>query len=70
MRNVIKPPPGKALMYCDWSGQEYGLAAYFSQDKLMIEDYEGGDPYLGFGKRVGLVPMDATKKLTAKSGTN
>jgi hypothetical protein len=28
----------------------------------MIEDYELGDPYLGFAKRIGLVPPDATKR--------
>jgi hypothetical protein len=27
VRSLIQPPPGRALIYCDWSGQEYGLAA-------------------------------------------
>jgi len=61
VRSLIQAPPGQALLYCDWSGQELGLAAYFSGDEKMIADYESGDPYLNFGKRIGLVPQDATK---------
>ena len=62
VRSLIQPSPGQALVYADWSGQEYGLAGYFSGDPKMIEDYESGDPYLGFAKRIGLVPIDATKR--------
>ena len=65
VRSLIQPPPGQALLYCDWSGQEYGLGAFFSGDPAMIEDYTGGDPYLGFAKRIGLVPPDATKRTHA-----
>lgn len=39
VRLLIQPPPGYALIYCDWSGQEYGEAAYFSGDHKMIADY-------------------------------
>ena len=28
----------------------------------MIADYEAGDPYLGFAKRISMVPVDATKQ--------
>lgn len=28
----------------------------------MIHDYQNGDPYLSFAKRIGLVPKDATKQ--------
>ena len=28
----------------------------------MIADYEAGDPYLGFGRRIGMVPAHATKQ--------
>jgi hypothetical protein len=62
LRSLIKPRPGQAVAYVDWSGQEYGIAAYLSQDPGMVVDYESGDPYLGFGERVGLVPEHATKK--------
>lgn len=62
VRPLIQAPRGQALIYCDWSGQEYGLAGYFSGDERMIDDYRSGDPYLGFAKRIGHVPPDATKK--------
>ena len=62
LRSLIKPPPGRAIAYIDWSGQELGIAPYLSGDPNMIADYESGDPYLGFGKRAGLVSADATKQ--------
>lgn len=61
MRALIKPTPGRAVAYVDWSGQEYGIAAYLSGDARMIEDYESGDPYLAFGRRIGVVDREATK---------
>ena len=61
VRSLIQPPPGYALLYCDWSGQEYGEAAYFSGDPRMIADYAQDDPYLGFAKRIKLAPVNATK---------
>ena len=66
VRSLIQPPPGYGLLYADWSGQEYGMAAYFSGDPKMIADYENDDPYLGFAKRIGLAPRDATKKSHSK----
>ncbi len=62
VRSLIRPAPGHSLIYCDWSGQEYGMAAYFSGDPPMIHDYVHDDPYLGFAKRIRLVPDDATKE--------
>jgi hypothetical protein len=62
VRLLIQPPPGYALLYCDWSGQEYGEAAYFSDDPKMIADYANDDPYLGFAKRIKLAPEYATKQ--------
>ncbi len=62
VRFLIQPPPGYALLYCDWSGQEYGEAAYFSDDPKMIADYANDDPYLGFAKRIKLAPEYATKQ--------
>jgi hypothetical protein len=61
MRSLIRPEPGKALAYIDWSSQEYGIGAVLSGDQAMIADYERGDPYLGFAKRIRFVPADATK---------
>jgi hypothetical protein len=60
IRGLIVPPPGKVLAYLDWSAQEIGIAAALSGDTAMMADYRD-DPYLGFAKRIGLAPHDATK---------
>jgi hypothetical protein len=62
LRSLIRPEPGMALAYVDWSAQEFGIAAALSGDPVMIEDYLSGDPYLNLAKRGGLVPPDATRK--------
>lgn len=62
LRSLIQPAPGRAVAYVDWSGQEYGIAAALSGDQAMQRDYQSGDPYLAFGKRIGAVPADATKR--------
>jgi hypothetical protein len=56
IRGLIKPPPGHAFVYIDWSSQEIGIAAALSEDPAMMADYASGDFYLGFAKRVGLTP--------------
>jgi hypothetical protein len=61
MRFLIRPAEGRGLAYLDWASQEYGIGAVLSGDQAMITDYEAGDPYLGFAKRIGMVPADATK---------
>jgi hypothetical protein len=60
-RSLIRPEPGRALAYIDWSAQEFGIAAYFSGDLTMQSDYLSGDPYLALAKRAGAVPVNATK---------
>jgi DNA polymerase family A len=62
LRGLIKPPPEHALVYLDWSQQEFGIAAALSADDNMLAAYESGDPYLAFAKLAGAVPPDATKK--------
>jgi hypothetical protein len=62
LRGLIKPGPGRALAYVDWSGQEYGIAAALSGDPAMTADYEAGDPYARFAQRVGLIPPGGTKE--------
>jgi DNA polymerase I-like protein with 3'-5' exonuclease and polymerase domains len=66
LRSLIRPAPGHAVAYVDWSGQEYGIAAALSGDATMQADYQSGDPYLAFGKRIGAVPADATKRTHAQ----
>jgi DNA polymerase family A len=61
VRGLIKPPPGYAVAYIDWSQQEFGIAGALSGDMAMMEAYASGDPYLTFAKQAGAVPADATK---------
>jgi hypothetical protein len=65
LRSLIRPGPGRAIAYCDWSAQELGIAAALSGDPRMKEAYTSGDPYLWFGKFARLIPPDATKKTHA-----
>jgi DNA polymerase-1 len=60
-RGLIKPDPGMAVVYSDFSSQEIWIAAALSRDPNLLEAVHSGDPYLWFAKRVGLAPQDATK---------
>ena len=62
IRGLIRPEPGRAVAYCDWSTQEIAIAAGLSGDERMVEDYASGDVYLAFAKANQLVPADATKE--------
>ncbi len=59
---VIRPPEGWGLGYVDLASQQVGIAAGLSGDERLIEAYETGDPYLGFGKQAGVIPPDATRE--------
>jgi DNA polymerase I len=61
LRGLIQPPRGYGVAYIDWSQQEFGIAAALSQDPLMMDAYQSGDPYLEFAKQAGAAPPDATK---------
>jgi hypothetical protein len=62
MRSVIKPEPGRALAYIDWTQQEIAIAAYLSGDVRMQEIYRaGGDLYMNVAVMVGCAPPGATK---------
>lgn len=61
LRSLIKPGPGRAVAYIDWSQQEFGIAAALSHDEEMKEAYRSGDPYLAFAVLAGAAPADATK---------
>jgi DNA polymerase I len=65
LRGLIKPEPGRAVAYVDWSQQEFGIAASLSGDRAMMEAYLPGDPYLAFGQQAGQIPPDGTKKTHA-----
>ena len=66
MRGFMQAPPDHAIVYIDWSQQEFGIAAALSGDPRMMDAYASGDPYLEFAKQAGAVPRDATK-LTHKA---
>src|SRR5262249_43610300 len=61
LRGLIKPPFGFGVAYIDWAQQEFGIAAASSGDRLMMEAYNSGDPYLAFAKQAGAAPPNATK---------
>ena len=67
LRSLIKPAPGMAVAYVDYSSMEFLIAAALSDRhcgsaNAMLDMYRSGDPYLTFAKRVGAVPATATKK--------
>ncbi|WP_439626759.1 DNA polymerase [Gemmata sp.] len=62
LRSLIRPEPGRALAYVDWSQQELAIAAALSRDPKMMEAYTSGDFYLTFARLAGAVPPSATKK--------
>jgi len=66
LRSLIKPAPGMAVAYIDWSAMEFLLAASLSDGHCgpvnrMLEMYQSGDPYLSFAKAIGAAPSSATK---------
>jgi hypothetical protein len=61
LRSLIRPAPGMALAYVDFSSQEVAIAGALSGDEALIEAYRSGDVYLAFAKQAGLAPADATK---------
>ena len=62
LRGLIKPPPGYGLAYIDWEQSQFGIAAYLSGDEAKIAAYESGEVYITFGKQIGQLPVDATRK--------
>lgn len=62
LRSLIRPEPGKAVAYIDWSQQELAIAAALSGDQKMQDAYRSGDFYMTFAKMAGAVPQDATKQ--------
>jgi DNA polymerase-1 len=61
-RGLVRPEPGRALAYVDWSSQEFGIAAALSGDVAMIQAYVEGDPYMAFGRQSGFLPAHATRE--------
>ena len=66
LRSLIKPGPGIALAYVDFSSQEMGIAAALSGDPALLTAYRSGDVYLSFAKQAGLAPPEANKATHAE----
>lgn len=66
-RGFVKPTPGYALAYTDWSAAEFAIAARLSQDQAMQKAYDSGDPYLDSAVSMGFAKPGATKQT---GGTN
>jgi hypothetical protein len=62
MRAMMRPEPGRALAYLDWSAMEFGIAAAMSRDPNMVDFYQSGDPYLACATAAGAAPVGATKQ--------
>jgi DNA polymerase I len=58
MRRYIQAPPGYAVAYLDYRGQEIAIAAALSGDPMLQAFYRTGDPYWAFGRHCGLIPAD------------
>ena len=58
LRSLIKPGPGQAVAYIDYSSMEFLMAAALSDgcQYRCSTLYASGDPYLSFAKRVGAAP--------------
>ena len=66
MRSLVQPPSGYAMGGIDYGSEEFLIAGLVSGDKNMIEAYDSGDVYLWFGKEIGKIPKEATKKTHGK----
>jgi DNA polymerase-1 len=62
IRSLIKPGPGRAIAYIDWSSMEFQVGAVITECEPMIDLYASGSPYIEFAKRFDEAPPDATKK--------
>jgi hypothetical protein len=60
LRGLIKPEPGYAVIYLDYSAAEVGIGAALSGDPVLIRDYQS-DPYLALAKSIKYAPETATK---------
>jgi DNA polymerase-1 len=67
-RPLMKPGPGRALVYSDMIACEVGIAGAISGDEAFTKTYNdslkpgGVDVYVGFAKLAGAIPEDGTKK--------
>jgi hypothetical protein len=61
-RSLCEPGPGRCVGSFDYKSEEFLVSALVSQSEEMIDSYKSGDVYLAFGKKVGMIPPNGTKK--------
>lgn len=61
LRGLIRPQPGWAIAYVDWSQQELAIAAALSGDEAMQAAYLSADFYMSLAVLAGAAPAGATK---------
>jgi hypothetical protein len=63
-RSIVQPPKGKMIAGGDYASQEFLVAGLMTPgtDRKMIQAYASGDVYLAYGKEIGVIPKDGTKK--------
>jgi DNA polymerase I len=71
LRSLIKPEPGMAVAYIDYSSMEFLIAAAVSDGhcgpvNTMLDMYRSGDPYRAFAVKVGAIPDDVTTAMIKK----
>jgi DNA polymerase family A len=62
LRSLIKPGPGRAIAYLDWSSMEFQIAGVLAGCQPMVDLYASGSPYIEFAKRFDEAPETATKQ--------
>jgi DNA polymerase I len=73
LRSLIKPEPGQAVAYVDYSAMEFLIAAALSDRHCgptnpMLDMYLSGDPYSTYAKQIGAMPPDAGKDFQDNRG--
>ena len=61
VRSLLKPEPGMAICYCDWSAMEFFVGAALAGDRAMLAAYDS-DPYLSTAIAFGYAPPGATSE--------
>lgn len=61
LRSLIKPAPGMAVAYVDYSSEEIAIAGALAEDAALLDAYASGDPYAAFGRMAGIIPPNGTK---------
>ncbi|MBK7380576.1 MAG: hypothetical protein IPJ03_16595 [Ignavibacteriales bacterium] len=62
MRSLCEPIKGRVVIGVDYASQEFLLQGCISGDEEIYNSYMSGDVYVDFGKKTGLVKVDANGK--------